>query len=235
MERTMNTLLLEIHAASGGADAADFAATLSTAYLRAAARGGWRAAVAEGGTSDARPKRIVIAFSGPGVDILAGEAGGHRVIRMARDNVRHTSIVTVAVLPAPGNPDEPIERSELRIEAMRASGHGGQNVNKRDTAVRVTHLPTGLQARIADERYQGRNKAAAVELVSTRLRAHRAKIRAAQTDLARANQLGSGEFAQRRRTYAVREGTVLDHLSGRVARLSAVLAGDFSELWGDAQ
>ena len=228
----MDTLLLEIHAASGGADAAHFAAQLAEAYLRAAQRRGWRAQVRDQGISVARARRIVIAFTGPGVEILAGEAGGHRVVRMAANNVRHTSIVTVAVLLEQSGGDESLQDGEFRVETMRASGHGGQNVNKRDTAVRVTHLPTGLQARIADERYQGRNKAAALKLVSARVRAYRLKISAARADLTRADQLGSGEFAQRRRTYAVREGTVLDHASGRRARLASVLAGDFSKLWG---
>jgi peptide chain release factor 1 len=231
LERIMSTLFLEIHAASGGADAALFAQELAQAYLRAAARCGWRADIKVAGASRERAHRTVITFSGSGVEVLIGEVGAHRVVRMARNNVRHTSIVTVAVLPVPARAIGSIGALELRIEAMRASGHGGQNVNKRDTAVRVTHLPTGISARIADERYQGRNKAAAIELVSARVRAQAAKVHAARIDLARAGQLGSGEFAQRRRTYALREGTVLDHASGRRARLDRIMAGDFSELW----
>jgi len=224
------TLFLEIHAASGGTDAARFAASLAQAYLRAASARGWRYEVIEQQGSLDQLRRVLLRFTGAGVEVLTGEAGAHRLIRLARDNVRHTSIVTVAVLPA--RPAEsPIATSELRVELMRASGHGGQNVNKRETAVRITHLPSGISAHIADERYQGRNKAAATKLVSSRVAAARAAVSNARDDRARANQLGSGDFAERRRSYAEREGLVTDHASGKRARLGDVLAGDFSAFW----
>jgi peptide chain release factor 1 len=230
-ERTMKTtLFLEIHAASGGADAARFAASLAQAYLRAASARGWRYEVLEQQGSPEQLRRVLMRFVGSGVEVLTGEAGAHRVIRLARDNTRHTSIVTVAVLPA-ASAEIPIAASELRVELMRASGHGGQNINKRETAVRITHLPSGISAHIADERYQGRNKAAALELINSRVAAARKTVSNARNDLARAKQLGSGDFAERRRSYAEREGTVTDHASGKKARLGDVLAGDFTAFW----
>ena len=227
-----NHLILELHAASGGQDASRFCAELAQAYLRAADRRGWTHEVYEWQGPSASAGRVILRLAGPGVEVLAGEGGAHRIIRQS-GSLRHTSIVTVAIsraAPAPGG--FRLAAKDLRIETLRASGHGGQNRNKVETAVRVTHLPSGLSARIAQERSQAQNKGRALELVRSRVMAKDdAAIRAGQ-DKARSDQLGAGSFSERRRTYAVREGVVTDHRSGRRARLSAVLAGDFSELWG---
>ena len=225
-------LILEHHAASGGQDAARFCAELATAYLRAADRLGWSHEIWTWQQVDPAAARVVVLrLSGRGVERLTGEAGAHRIIRQS-GSLRHTSIVTVAVSRAEETPGEfQLAAKDLRIETLRASGHGGQNRNKVETAVRVTHLPSGLHARIAQERSQAQNKSRALELVRTRVMAKETTGRRAREDQARATQLGAGSFSERRRTYAVREGVVSDHLSGRRARLSSVLAGDFSELW----
>jgi len=226
-----NHLILELHAASGGQDAARFCAELAQAYLRAADRRRWTHEVYEWQGSSASAGLVTLRLAGPGVEVLADEGGAHRIIRQS-GSLRHTSIVTVAisrVATVPG--DFRLATKDLRIETLRASGHGGQNRNKVETAVRVTHLPSGLSARIAQERSQAQNKSRALELVRSRVMAKDEAALRAGRDQARSAQLGAGAFSERRRTYAVREGVVTDHISGRRAHLDAILVGDFSELW----
>jgi peptide chain release factor 1 len=216
----METLYLELHPASGGQDARQFAQMLARAYLRAARDCGWSAEMVEDEGS------LTLRFRGQHLAGLRQEGGGHRLIREMKGK-RHTSMVGVAVLPVLAQVSN-FRPQDLRIEKMRSSGHGGQNVNKRETAVRLTHLPTGLTAYIADERSQAQNHAAALELITARVVALAQMQSQDRQNQQRTAQLGAGNFAEKRRTYTVRENLVTDHRSGQTALYDRVMAGGLS-------
>jgi peptide chain release factor 1 len=216
----METLYLELHPASGGQDARQFAQMLARAYLRTARGCDWSAEIIE----DAGV--LTLRFRGRNLAGLSGEAGGHRLIREMKGK-RHTSLVGIAVLPVLTRMSD-LNPQDLRIEKMRSSGHGGQNVNKRETAIRLTHLPTGLTAYIADERSQGQNQVAALELITARVAAAEQMLSQDRQNQKRTSQLGAGNFASKRRTYAVRENLVTDHRSGRTATYDRVMDGGLS-------
>ena len=216
----METLYLELHPASGGQDARQFAQMLARAYLRTAHGCGWLAEIIEDENA------LTLRFRGRDLAGLREEGGGHRLIREIKGK-RHTSMVGVAVLPVLTQING-LDPRDLRIEKMRSSGHGGQNVNKRETAIRLTHLPSGLTAYIADERSQAQNQAAALELISARVCARAQMLSQEQQNQKRANQLGAGNFASKRRTYAVRENLVTDHRSGQTATYDRVMEGALS-------
>jgi len=223
--------MLEIRAGTGGDEAALFAADLYRMYERFAAEQGWRVEMISANASDIGGfKEVVANIAGTGVFAkLKFESGVHRVQRVpvTESGGRiHTSAATVAVLPEPDEVDVQIDPNDLKIDIYRASGAGGQHVNTTDSAVRITHLPTGLVVICQDERSQHKNKAKAMQVLRTRLfDQRRAEAQGAEAE-ARKAMVGSGDRSERIRTYNFPQGRVTDHrINLTLHRLPEVLEG----------
>ena len=194
---------VEVRAGTGGDESALFAADLVRMYLRFAERRGWRAEVMSESLSDLGGYReCVLRFDGDEVyGVMRFESGGHRVQRVPATETQgriHTSACTVAVMPEPDEADEvTLNPAELRIDTFRASGAGGQHVNKTDSAIRITHLPTGLVAECQDDRSQHRNKAKAMAVLAARLKEKDRSERAAKEAATRKGLIGSGDRSDR--------------------------------------
>ncbi|MEO0624553.1 MAG: peptide chain release factor 1 [Pseudomonadota bacterium] len=227
--------ILEIRPGTGGDEAALFAGDLFAMYRRYAERRGWRVEVLEESVSDLGGLReVVAAVRGDSVFArLKFESGVHRVQRVPETETQgriHTSAATVAVLPEAEEVDIQIAASDLRIDTMRASGAGGQHVNTTDSAVRITHLPTGIVV-TSSEKSQHQNRARAMEVLRARLfdieRRRAAEDRAAE----RRGQIGSGDRSERIRTYNFPQGRVTDHRIGlTLYRLPQIIEGDLDEV-----
>jgi len=225
------SVILEVRAGTGGDEAALFAGDLFRMYQRYAEAQGWSVSVMSVSESEAGGYReIVASISGKGVYArLKFESGVHRVQRVPETESGgriHTSAATVAVLPEAEEIDVEIRQEDLRIDTMRASGAGGQHVNTTDSAVRITHLPTGIVV-TSSEKSQHQNRARAMQVLRARLfdeeRQRSEQARAAE----RKDQVGSGDRSQRIRTYNFPQGRVTDHRIGlTVHKLQQVLAGD---------
>ena len=249
LERDLQTALLphdpddarnafvEIRAGTGGEESALFAAELARMYLRHAERRGWHTELMSENVSDLGGfKEVVLRVEGGGVyGELKFESGGHRVQRVPATESQgriHTSACTVAVLPEPDAAEEvQINPTELRIDTFRASGAGGQHVNKTDSAIRITHLPTGIAAECQDDRSQHRNKAKAMAVLIARLRNKERSERQAKEAATRKSLVGSGDRSDRIRTYNFPQGRVTDHrINLTLYRLGGVLDGDLDEV-----
>ncbi|WP_294334841.1 peptide chain release factor 1 [uncultured Sphingomonas sp.] len=230
--------LLEIRAGVGGDEAALFAGDLLRMYQRYADRVGWRTELISASTSEAGGyKEVVIGITGTGVFAkLKFESGVHRVQRVPATEAGgriHTSAATVAVLPEAEEADVQIDDKDLRIDIYRASGPGGQGVNTTDSAVRITHLPTGIVVIQQDERSQHKNKAKAMKVLRTRLYEAERERLAAERVGARRSMVGSGDRSERIRTYNFPQGRVTDHrINLTLHRLPEILEGELDELVG---
>ncbi len=228
---------LEVRAGTGGDESALFAADLLRMYTRYAERCGWRCDVVSHADSDlGGVKEAVVRISGEGVyGRLKFESGGHRVQRVPATEAQgriHTSAATVAVMPEPdAQAAVQINPAELRIDTFRASGAGGQHINKTDSAVRVTHLPTGLVVECQDDRSQHRNKAQALAVLAARLEQRQRQQAQAEEAAQRKSLVGSGDRSDRIRTYNVPQGRITDHrINLTLYKIDAILNGDLDEL-----
>jgi peptide chain release factor 1 len=227
--------ILEIRAGTGGDEAALFAGDLVRMYQRLAERRGWRwEMVDETPTELGGFKEYVAAVKGEGVFAqLKFESGVHRVQRVpvTESGGRiHTSAATVAVLPEAEAVDIAIDPADLRIDTMRASGAGGQHVNTTDSAVRITHLPTGIVV-TSSEKSQHQNRARALEVLRARLYDEERRRRDAERAASRKGQVGSGDRSERIRTYNFPQGRLTDHRIGlTLYRLEEVMGGDLDQV-----
>jgi len=231
-------IFLEIRAGTGGDESALFAADLFRMYARYAERSRWKLEIVSANESDLGGyKEIIARIVGQGAySKLKFESGGHRVQRVPATETQgriHTSACTVAVLPeADELSDVVINPAEIRIDTYRASGAGGQHVNKTDSAVRITHLPTGIVVECQDDRSQHRNKAQAMSVLAARIKD--AQVREQQSKLAstRKSLIGSGDRSERIRTYNFPQGRVTDHrINLTLYKIEAIMDGDLEELF----
>jgi peptide chain release factor 1 len=228
---------LEIRAGTGGDEAALFAGDLARMYTRYAERQGWRVEVMSESPSELGGyKEVVLRVLGHhAYGRLRFESGGHRVQRVPATESQgriHTSACTVAVLPEPDEAQAvQINPADLRIDTFRASGAGGQHINKTDSAVRVTHLPTGIVAECQDDRSQHRNKAKALQVLLARLQEKERNEREAKEAATRKGLVGSGDRSDRIRTYNFPQGRVTDHrINLTLYKLTFVMEGDLDEV-----
>ncbi len=225
-------VILEIRAGTGGEEAALFAADLFRMYQRYAQARGWRVEVISASESDLGGYReIVAAIRGQGVYArLKYESGVHRVQRVPETEAGgriHTSAATVAVLPEAEEVDVHIDEKDLRIDVFRASGAGGQHVNTTDSAVRITHLPTGIVVSQQSERSQHKNRAKAMQVLRARLFEMQRREQMQQRAEQRRGQIGSGDRSERIRTYNFPQGRITDHrINLTLYKLEPVLAGE---------
>lgn len=231
-EADTKNAILEIRAGTGGDEAALFAADLFTMYKGYAAMKGWRVEVVEMSESDLGGYREIIAeISGQNVFArMKFESGVHRVQRVPKTEAQgriHTSAATVAVLPEAEDVDIHIDEKDLRVDVFRAQGAGGQHVNKTESAVRITHMPTGVVVSMQDEKSQIKNRERAMKILRSRLyeaeRQRLADLRAAD----RKSQVGSGDRSERIRTYNYPQGRVTDHrINLTLYKLETVVSGE---------
>ncbi|WP_028841473.1 peptide chain release factor 1 [Thermodesulfobacterium hveragerdense] len=228
-------VILEIRAGAGGEEAALFAADLLRMYQRYAERTGWKFEVLDANeTGLGGFKEVVAKIEGKGAySRLKYESGVHRVQRVpvTESSGRiHTSTVTVAVLPEVDEVDIDINPDELKIETMRASGHGGQHVNKTESAVRITHIPTGIVVTCQNERSQHQNKATAMKILRAKLYELAQRQQHEKIQKERKAQVGTGERCEKIRTYNFPQNRVTDHRVGiTIYNLPEVLDGDLDE------
>ena len=230
---------VEIRAGTGGDESALFAGDLLRMYSRYAERRGWRTElVSESHGEVGGYKEVVLRIEGERVyGELKFESGGHRVQRVPATETQgriHTSACTVAVMPEPDEAEAiKLNPADLRIDTFRASGAGGQHINKTDSAVRVVHLPTGIVAECQDGRSQHSNKAKALQVLQARIQEKERSERAAKEAALRKGLVGSGDRSDRIRTYNFPQGRLTDHrINLTLYKLLAIMEGDMDEVVG---
>ena len=230
-------IFLEIRAGTGGDEAALFAADLLRMYTRYAERNRWQVEIVSANESDLGGYKEVIArIAGIGAyGRLKFESGGHRVQRVPATESQgriHTSACTVAVMPEADELEEiQLTPAELRIDTFRASGAGGQHINKTDSAIRITHLPTGMVVECQDGRSQHANKAQAMKVLAARLNDKQKREAQAKEAAERKSLIGSGDRSERIRTYNYPQGRVTDHrINLTLHKLDFVMDGDMEEI-----
>lgn len=234
--RDEKNVILEIRAGTGGDEAALFAADLFRMYARYAERHRWQVEVLNTSESSAGGfKEVIAEVRGQGAySRLKYESGGHRVQRVPATEAQgriHTSTATVAVLPEAEEVDVDVADKDLRIDIFHSGGAGGQNVNKVATAVRLTHIPTGLVVVCQDERSQGKNREKAMKVLKSRLLEMERSKQESEVSEARRTQVGTGERAEKIRTYNFPQDRITDHRIGlTVHSLPARLDGDLDDI-----
>jgi len=229
-------VILEIRAGTGGEEAALFAADLFRMYARYAESQGWKVEIlSQNDTGKGGLKEVIAGISGRRVYAkLKYESGVHRVQRVPVTEASgriHTSAVTVAILPEVQELDIDIDPKDLRIDTYRSSGSGGQHVNKTESAIRITHIPTGLVVTCQDEKSQHKNKAKAMTVLRARLYQKAQEDQHNEIAQERRLQVGTGDRSERIRTYNFPQGRVTDHrINLTLHKLSAVLEGDLDEI-----
>lgn len=230
-------IFLEIRAGTGGDESALFAGDLLRMYTRYAERNRWQVEMVSESTSDLGGYReVIVRIVGNGAySKLKFESGGHRVQRVPATETQgriHTSACTVAVMPeADELEDIDINPADLRIDTYRASGAGGQHINKTDSAVRITHLPTGLVVECQDDRSQHKNKASAMKVLAARLKDAQLREQQSKEAATRKSLIGSGDRSERIRTYNFPQGRLTDHrINLTLYKLDFIMDGDLSEL-----
>jgi len=228
--------ILEVRAGTGGDEAALFAEEISRMYMRYAEKQGWKTEMIDAteGTSGGF-KEVIYAVRGEGAfGMLRWESGVHRVQRVPVTESQgriHTSAVTVAVLPEAEEVDIDIRTEDLRIDVYRAQGPGGQSVNTTDSAVRITHVPTGVVVQCQDEKSQHKNKAKAMNVLRSRLLERAIMEQEAKIAAERKSQVGTGDRSAKIRTYNFPQGRVTDHRIGLTLHsLDAIMAGDLGDV-----
>ncbi len=228
---------LEIRAGTGGDESALFAGDLIRMYSRYAERHGWRVEVVSQSQGEQGGfKEIIAKISGQGAySRLKFESGGHRVQRVPATETQgriHTSACTVAVMPEADEIGEVVlNPAELRVDTFRASGAGGQHINKTDSAVRVTHLPTGIVVECQDDRSQHKNKAQALSVLAARIKDKQLRERQAKEAATRKSLIGSGDRSERIRTYNFPQGRVTDHrINLTLYKIDQIMDGDMDDL-----
>ena len=230
-------ILLEIRAGTGGDEAALFAGDLLRMYTRYAERNRWQVEIMSESASELGGyKEVIVRIAGFGAySKLKFESGGHRVQRVPETEAQgriHTSACTVAVMPeADELTDVVINNADLRIDTFRASGAGGQHINKTDSAVRITHIPTGIVVECQDGRSQHQNKAQAMRVLATRIMDGQIREKQAKEAATRKSLVGSGDRSERIRTYNFPQGRMTDHrINLTLYKLDFIMDGDLTEL-----
>ena len=233
---TRGSLIMEIRAGTGGDEAALFARDLFEMYTRFVEKKGWKFEVLEiAATELGGLKEVVMSITGEGAyHQLQFESGGHRVQRVPETETQgrvHTSAATVAVMPEATDIDVEVRDEDLQIDTMRAGGPGGQKVNKTESAVRITHLPTGIVVRIQDEKSQHKNKAKAMRVLRSRLLEQRQDQANKERSEHRRTLVGTGERNERIRTYNFPQNRLTDHrINLTVHKLDQIIAGDMEDV-----
>jgi peptide chain release factor 1 len=232
-------VIMEIKGGAGGAESALFAADLLRMYTRYAERQRWQVEIMSESASDLGGyKEVIVRIAGAAAfSKLKFESGGHRVQRVPATEAQgriHTSACTVAVMPEADEVGEvEINPSDLRVDTFRASGAGGQHVNKTDSAVRLTHLPTGIVVECQDDRSQHRNKEKAMKVLAARIKDGQLRAAQAKEASTRRNLIGSGDRSDRIRTYNFPQGRVTDHrINLTLYKIDTIMDGDLDELVG---
>ncbi|RZI44979.1 peptide chain release factor 1 [Herbaspirillum sp. HC18] len=230
-------IYLEIRAGTGGDEAALFAGDLLRMYTRFAERNRWQVEmVSESPSEIGGYKEVIVRIVGFGAySRLKFESGGHRVQRVPATETQgriHTSACTVAVMPeADEVEDVDINPADIRIDTFRASGAGGQHINKTDSAVRITHIPTGIVVECQDDRSQHKNKASALKVLAARIKDIQLREQQAKEAATRKSLIGSGDRSERIRTYNFPQGRMTDHrINLTLYKLDAIMDGDLEEL-----